>query len=480
MTVRLTKRVLGRWQKIMADPDHGDDTNIELLLTSQHAPPEASRVLSACLNRATGRFFGAGLEPGPSGEAPFPGEWSVVPVSDGALLYGGRKCETVEHGEFLITAVVAALDRQGVRGKLDLFLQPRPPRPPEAGDCLQASVQVLGRYLDDGHQHHWFAQRSAFEHVAAAATHWCLGSRPDVGITLQAGATPIMLVRRHEVPSQRVREVLYSEWRIYFHSIGTDRFRGLVTSHSDGRVTLIAGGAATGAVSWQATVASMQSFLSEQADRLVYGWVSRMGSISEATYLGSLPDTFSKGRRWADSGSALAHRLAPDACAIQLLGPTYAPRIPRHSDWHATSLDAGRTLLTHTESEAWLQPPTISERLRDRDCRAEIAAHARETLAPILNDFAPDDQARRRLHERREAHNPTLRKALRAKILALPPPSHIDLWEVAFVLDDGTIIENVEVTRSGDIVARIDDDPVITLDLQTVVDVRDRSPRAPD
>ena len=463
--IRMPKRVLKRWREIASDPEQGDDTYIEVLFTSRLDPNAAADVLTASLRRVEDEYAETHTEVDPDLlGVPFAGEWDVTPVPEGALLFGGRKSND---GEAVLLGIVADLDRHGVSGRLDLYALPEVPSRPLGIGVIDASLRIAGQREPGPGRARWSADRDAFERVVEAATHWCLRARPDKAITLSSGALPTMLVRRADSPYERVRSVMYRDFRTTLSSVGDDRFRTVAVSPDDGRVSLLEGGPRMHRCGWTSAMAAVKDLLASVSADLVYARVRREDSVSRA----ESPETSRADRPRSYYLDAIAYedQLVPDAYAIQLLGPDYQGRLPNGDQWNTTELAGGRVLLEHVDPAGWFDEITLEAAMTGESVPSSaLLEAARESMAPIL---FPDVPYERR--DRLESTRPSvwLPQSIVTKVQTLSPSPPC---AVALVLDDGRVVEDVELSHGGAIVARIGGAAVFELDPRRVVDAVDR------
>jgi hypothetical protein len=469
--VKLPKRVLKRWRELSAD---SYKVRIELVLTSQLDPAAATQVLSQSVKRVVKAFETKHADVPPGVDEPFAGEWDVARVPEGAMLVGGYKSDAFEE---LLHAIVEDLGRKGVRGTLDLYELPEAPSLPAGIGVIEARVRVLGRRVVNGRDR-WAAKRAALDRMLKAATRWCLEARPDRGVTLQNGAMPALLIRRCDSPYGRLRDVMGEAGWTTLRSVGHDRFRSATVAPGEGRVTIVEGGPVLHRAGWRSSVDAAKEFLRGVSADAVYGFVRRVSRVTDAEFA----DRQSTDRLRTSQLDAIAHeeRCAPDAFAIQLLGPRYAGRIPAGEDWRETKLGAGRVLLEHVNPAPWFDEVTLEEALGGESVpRHAVVERARSDFAPIL--FADlTSEERERTHAWNMAH-PYVRLSdeIVAKVHSLPKPPYVGHWDVALVLRDGRVIEDVELGFAGSIVTRVAGQREFTLDSDDVVDVLNRDMRTP-
>lgn len=466
MTVKLPKRVLKRWREIS---EESSKVRLELLLTSRLDPVAATDVLSQSLARVLDAFDAGPPQTGDEWEW-WAGEWSVARVPEGAMLVGGYKSDGFEE---ILLAVVEDLGRTGVCGKLDLYQLPEPPMPPPGIGVIETRVRVLGRRVVNGRDR-WAAEREALHRVLQSATRWCTEARPDRGVTLQHGAMPALLVRRCDDPWERLRDVMGESTWTTLRSVGDEHFRSVTVDPPEGRVTLVEGGPFLHRSGWDCVAAAATDFLRSVASDAVYAYVRRNREWRQAEFASSEPTD----RLHRDHLDAIAHEecLAPDAYAIQLLGPGYAGRVPTGEDWRTIPLPEKRVLLEQVKLGPWFDEITIDEAWQGESLPRHAAVErARADLAPIL--FAPISKDRRERELAWDMAHPHVRLSddIIAKVHALPTGPYVGHWDVALILRDGSVIDDVELGWQGAIVTRVAGSRKFTLDPTDVVDVRPAS-----
>ena len=466
MTVKLPTRVLTRWRELSAE---SYNVRIALLLTSQLDPIAATEVLSRSVKGVIQAFEAEHADVPPGVDEPFAGEWDVARVPEGAMLIGGYKSDAFEK---LLQAIVAELDEEGVRGTLDLHALPEVPSLPAGIGVIEARIRVLGRQVVNGRDR-WAANRAALDRVLEAAGHWCLEARPDRGVTLQHGAMPALLVRRCDSPQARLRDVMGDAPWTTLRSVGNDRFRSATVAPAEGRVTIVEGGPIVHRAGWRPAVAAATEFLRLVSADVVYGFARRVSRLTDA----EVPNPQSTDRLQTSQLDAVAYeeRFAPDAFAIQLLGPGHAGRIPAGEDWRETELGAGRVLLEHIDPAPWFDEVTLEEALGGESVpRRGVVQRARADFAPILFAEVTAEERERR-HAWNVAH-PYVRlsEEIVAKVRALPETPYVGHWDVALVLRDGRVVEDAELGFAGSIVTRVAGEREFTLDPNQVVDVLHR------
>jgi hypothetical protein len=456
MTVTVPKRVLKHWREISADTHKA---SVDLLLTSKMDSFAATRLLSQSVDRVVAAFEAAHLDVPPGEDMPFAGQWDVARVPEGALLVGGFKSDAFEE---VLKAIVDDLGRQGVRGKLDLHALPEVPWPPTGIGSIEANIRVLGRRVPD-RRARWAADRAALDRVLTAATRWCLEARPDRGVVLSGTALPSLLLRRCDSPVERLREVLGdNQYAVALSSIGEDWVRRVSVESEYGGITVVEGGPGLHRVGWRRPVGSINELLRRVSPDAVYASVRRTGPHAPGDRpLGSSIEAF-----------AYEERAAPDAFPVQLLGPGYAGRVPSGEDWRATDLGADRVLLEHVDPAAWFDEITLEAALRgERIPSHEVVERARASFAEILFQAVTDEERDRKLTWDIAHPQVRLPEEIVEKVHALPETRCVGHWDVAFVLRDGTLVEDIQLGHNGWTVTRVGGEREFALDVDAIVDV---------
>ena len=447
---------------------------LELLLESQLDPVAATDVLARSVGRVVQAFEAEHADGAPGADEPFAGEWDVARVPEGAMLIGGYKSDAFEG---LLQAIANDLSREGVRGTLDLYALPEIPSLPAGTGVIEARVRVLGRRVMNGRER-WAADRAALERMLKPATDWCLEARPDRGVTLQHGAQPALLIRRCDSAYERLGDAMGDTLWTTLRSIGNDRFRSATVAPDEGRVTVVEGGPVIHREGWRPSVAAATRFLRDASDDAVYGFVRRLPDARDAEF----PHPRPSDRLQTSHLEAAAHEdeFAPEAFAIQLLSPGHAERFPSSDSWRVTVLGAGRILLQHDAPGPWFDELTLEEALAGETIpRHQAAREARAELAPILfNELTREDRERR--HAWNMAH-PYIRlpDEIVMKVHALPETPYVRHWNVALVLRDGRVVDDVDLGFAGTIVTKVAGEREFTLDPGDIVDVLHRSPSGP-
>jgi hypothetical protein len=359
---------------------------IQMLYTSDQDPVADTRRVRSVVKRVVSAFD-AIQESLPDGQDPVgAGAWSVNKTADGTLITAGNKCDAFEP---LLTEIISRLDRNATAGSghLELYFSPEPPRLPELTEHVQARLRVSGQPPEPDQSNRWFADNQAVRRVTKTVVRWCMTLRPDVAITVEQLHQPARTVTRAESAEVIMDDLITTATWPTLTVIAADRYRSVVVSGPDGRVTAIEGGQTINQDTGRGAITSLRQLMISVADDLIYGYI-KGGSWLEEARLDTL------GQRGNGPYPRLAHghpasmhedRFAPDAFAIQLLGPDYRDRVPASPDWNTTELSNGRTLVEHRTPEAWFAPLTIEQALTGKtQPPLHLLAQARHDLADLL------------------------------------------------------------------------------------------------
>jgi hypothetical protein len=234
---------------------------------------------------------------------------------------------------------------------------------PEAQDAVLAAVEQWWRALPGT--------------IASAVS---IGARGAVPIGL--GEDVLNRVRSEVSPGGHGRDVLLS-------SVSATAFRA-VSASSAGGVVLVVGSDEMPEDQWRAELTTFIQLLHSLADAVVHGCVLRgwdvIGTLSGRGLATDWP-VRAEAATPSQIGEIFEDMFAPDAFGVQLLGQTYADRIPTASGWRATRVGAGSTLLEHAEPAAWFSAPFVPQGKRLAPKERPVPAllrQARDELAPLL------------------------------------------------------------------------------------------------
>ena len=257
---------------------------------------------------------------------------------------------------------------------------------------LACRVRIRGeRVRREEHSYRWDADPDARAAFIAAADRWCRAGADGAAHSLTVGTAGCFAVTADEDVVSRICDALSGLIPATVATVEDSSFR---TFDADvtGAVTLVVGGPAIEGDGWREPLAGLTSFLRANADHLVYGHIRRGWGVNMALALHSLPadwperaDEQPRGAGW--TYASFDDLYAPDAFAVQLLGPGYAGRVPELPAWRAEAVGREAVLLQHTDPAAWFDEPFVpfhqDVRHLDRS-PPEILVRARAELAPIL------------------------------------------------------------------------------------------------
>jgi hypothetical protein len=169
-------------------------------------------------------------------------------------------------------------------------------------------------------------------------------------------------------------------------------FRLMRLGLSTGDVSLVEGGAALAAGSWQPAYEALLEQLRSAAEWAAYGFIKRGRDPRHVLY-SSLTYDWVPALHYGShnlSNSVYEDVLAPDVFGAQLLGRGYAGRLPNEPDWERVGLAGDATLIVHRDPEAWFGrplPPITPEDCIARDPSfptPDVLVQARETFSGVL------------------------------------------------------------------------------------------------
>jgi hypothetical protein len=352
--VRVADGVWARWREVTAD---GSKPSMSLLFVSRARRAEAHEALCAAASDAVSVLDTDEIVP-ELGGPPKPGFWRAMVVSGGVLLYVGGEPDDFEG---LIGLIVEGLQARGVSGRLELFESSRVAEIPASMPLVEARLRVRGErydHLGRGQRYAWRADADALRELVIAAGRWCAAYDGPLGLSSTVFLLPRVVVEPEGLEAH-LDEALDAVGINSFDLIssGVDGLRMVVVQPNHGRVSLVQADRRLLPDDWQPAVSEVTAFMAANTDRLVYGLVKH-GCRVDRVRLGDSLWLDWPPRIGFDAGlsrqGGVEDRFAPDAFAVQLLGPGYAGRIPAGSDWTRRELNADHaTLLEHTNPQAW-------------------------------------------------------------------------------------------------------------------------------
>jgi hypothetical protein len=384
--VRIAERIWPAWRQ---QAKQWDEPALMLLLSTAGDHGEAARAVSESVLEVQDAHR---VEAERSGDPdpPFAGEWDWVRVPDGVLVQV-VECDVLES---VLPAVAAALERRGIEGAFDLVDQPTVARPPRTAHLLECRVRVRGERLRRGPGDYlWQADPATHEAVLAVAERWFRQRGKRATYSLSSGTIGPVPVAAGEDVLDRMREAVVDRMYAEVSAVMADEFRSVAARAWAGGVSLVVGGAWIEGGRWRRALAELTGVLRDHAGLLAYGHVRRGWAVDEALLGDSLPHDWPQRadhqpRGIGFSGQAFEDVYAPDAFAVQLLGPGYAGRGPDSAAWRQERVGSAAVLLEHVDPPAWFDAPFVPFRHRAWNVEQQqppaVLARAREELAPIL------------------------------------------------------------------------------------------------
>ena len=369
MTLRVADEILRGWR---AQVEQGSETAISMRLA---APPPVAETLDA-LEAAVRRS----VVERQTVDSPFRGEWTWV-ASGHDVIVTALECEVLPE---VLPELAAVLESRGIEGTLDVhddtaapFQWPWPLRLVEARLRVRGEREHIG-----GQTYHWNADEEALAHVVDVAVRWCVDVRGP-SPWLRVGVNPLVDVAPDDLAT-RVREEIGRAGIVEIRRAG----RGVVFDALWGRDSLMDVDAR-----WRRVVPAIADVLRDAAGSLAYAFVKGGADPSHVVAGESLeydwPPRGGVDEHGVHPAWAFEDERAPDAFALQLLGPGYAGRVPASRVYRAETL-AGVTLLEHVDPASWFDVPIVPPETHwtriGEVVPPPVLAEARAALAPILFD----------------------------------------------------------------------------------------------
>jgi hypothetical protein len=356
-----------------------------MLLRSQLPPERAREIVREAVRAVTSEME--------SGSDEFSaGEWLVGRTKDGVTLRVDE-CEDLHR---VLPELARALEGRGIEGDLDVYRAARVPPVPAVAYLVECRLRVAGERLRRARLNYgWVAERAALERVVALAARWCSEGAGDGYLALEADMLPALLLPPDEDVSAWLTSDLDGSTSLRLRTVAASNTRAVAVEPFVGRVTLVQ---ATSREGWLKPVAELTDLLREVADSSVYGFIKHGSELGQAMFGLSLTYDWPPRPGFHPEDAGLAHGAAfedahaPDAFAVQLLGPGYTSRVPEKPRWRHVPAGRDSVLLEHTELAAWFEHlfvPRGSGYTGSVNVGVPpVLARAREDLAPIL--FLPE------------------------------------------------------------------------------------------
>lgn len=322
------------------------------------------------------------------------GGWRIGRVGEDVVLGIAKSLEP----ERELLDLAARLTEKGLAGRLERYERPDVPLTRRHGYLLEARLRV-------GHQNSdlpsgWEVDLAALERVVRRAVDWCFEDAAGAAAVFSGSWGPAFVLGPGEDPADRMMDELRADGAAGAQVWAGGRTRSVYSSRVGGMITLLDSADPAGHGFWARAYAALRDVLRDVAADLAYGLVKH-GSDRTASYLtsslsrdwphrhGCSPDPFSRGP------VSIEDTHAPDAFALQALGPGYQGRIPPTPSYDRELIDQS-TVLEHRDLGAWFDDLFVKLPL-DR-FSADVAkvpvprvlADARAELEPILTTWRPN------------------------------------------------------------------------------------------
>jgi hypothetical protein len=384
--VRIAERIWPAWRQ---QAEQWDEPVLLLLFSPAGDHREAARAVRESVLEVQDAYQAEAERSGDPDPA-FTGEWNWVRVSDGVLVKV-VECEVFEE---VLPAVAAALERRGIEGAFDLRDRPAVATLPITAHVLELRARVRGERLRrEQRSYLWQADPAAHDAILAVAERWCRQRGGRATRSLSSGTVGPVPVEPGEDVLDRMREAVVDRMHVELSALRGDEFRSVAARAWSGGVSLVVGGASVEAGQWRRALAELTGVLRDHADLLAYAYVKRGWAVKEALLADSLAYDWPQRADHQPRGigftpEAFEDVYAPDAFAVQLLGPGYAGRVPESAAWREERVGSAAVLLEHVELPAWFDAPFVPFRNRawhvERPQPPAVLAQARTELAPIL------------------------------------------------------------------------------------------------
>jgi hypothetical protein len=357
--VEVSWRVWEYWREVSAE---FTEPTVVLSFTSALSQDDALDAVASAASDAV-RELDAALEAAGKADEASAGHWSLAPASGGVLLLIDEEPHDFEG---LLRRIASGLEARGVDGAFDLYVPETTLEVPEAVDLLECRLRAAGaRYHKRYANYGWDADPAALWTGVETGIRWCRENAPNLPLQLVVRLIPPSTLRPDEDVTGFVRRALGSAREVgvvRLMSATPDRFRTLAVSPSDGRVSLIQGGAAVAGAGWKASLADLRAQVDAAATWAVYGFVRRGSWRSAAELATSLAQDWPPvphSDPYTLGSAAFEDEFAPDAFGLQLLGPGYAGRLPEGPVWKPVPAGPDAVVLEHADPEAWFSRPFV-------------------------------------------------------------------------------------------------------------------------
>ena len=374
--IHVAEELWSAWEGRLAEQE---EPELEMLFVPAEAGDAVGQAVGAAIREVAQQY---------EEDAPFVGEWSWLAVSDGVLVQV-IECEDLQR---VLAAIGADLDRRGVAGTFRLSRRRHAAELPLVSDFIECRIRVRGaRERRDPSTYFWHADEDARQAVLAAADRWCRRLGPAAFYALKASTLGPVAIRADEPVVARMSDAVRTHHHAELSGMSGDDYRTIAARPAAGGVSLVAGTGRRDEDAREALVTELVGVLRDQADAIAYGFVRRgwdliVGLVSDELYdWPRRPDGEPRGTGFAPH--SFEDVFAPDAFAVQLLGPGYEDRIPDHPAWRVERAGMGSLLLQHADLAPWFSEPFVPIGGRASPGEAsppDVLIRARTDLAPIL------------------------------------------------------------------------------------------------
>jgi len=317
------------------------------------------------------------------------GSWVVGVAPEGLMIDSGEKCDAFED---MLSALKDQLDRRGVEGSLDVYEPAELVLPPVVAPLIECRIRVAGERRPAALAFGWHSDTAMLHATLRVALAWWQNEAQDACQSITLGLLPAVPAGPASGIEARLREAVASVGtQVELNTATAGGARTIVVSPMSSTVTLIRAGADMAGAGWPGAVEELRGVLHDVSAYAAYAYLKHGSNRTKAVLSESLEYDWPPppGIRHQWMAEAFEDSYAPDAFAVQLLGPGYAGRVPTGERWRGTEIGAS-VLVEHVDPASWFGQPFAP--LGGWPFRAEAAAQpppavlseARADLAGIL------------------------------------------------------------------------------------------------
>lgn len=320
--------------------------------------------------------------------ATYPRFAHAVAAPGGVIIEVGRG---IEGFESFVSTIAEGLSAREFEGTIELFEPMGLGALPFTVPLIECRIRVAG-WRDPENRIRWRAEPDAWRGLISAGVHWCAAGGA-VDVTFGTDTTPrVALSANDDLASLILDAAGRDEIGVFFGTAGgRDHWRMIVAMPFGGRVSLVEAGPDLRPRNWVSAVAELSQFLSVNRGLLVYAFI-KQGSDVQAAWSG-----YSLAEDWparpgfnalARLESSFEEAYAPDAFAVQMLGPGFTGRVPQGPSWRETKLEDGFSLVESIRPELWFDHdfiPAAAGPVRAREIPPPpVLQQAREDFGRVL------------------------------------------------------------------------------------------------